>query len=46
LIALIISKKKPELAEEYIVPVSSGIIAGESLMGVIVILLTLAHILS
>ncbi|MDA8243548.1 MAG: OPT/YSL family transporter [Elusimicrobia bacterium] len=34
LIALILEKKKKDIAEKYIVPVSSGIIAGESLMGV------------
>jgi uncharacterized oligopeptide transporter (OPT) family protein len=34
LIALILEKTNKPLAEKYIVPVSSGIIAGESLMGV------------
>ncbi|MGD9642163.1 MAG: OPT family oligopeptide transporter [Elusimicrobiales bacterium] len=34
LIALIIEKKSPATADKYIIPVSSGIIAGESLMGV------------
>lgn len=34
LIALILEKKSPAAAEKYIIPVSSGIIAGESLMGV------------
>lgn len=34
LIALILEKNRKQLAEKYIVPVSSGIIAGESLMGV------------
>jgi OPT family oligopeptide transporter len=34
LIALIIEKKAPATADKYIIPVSSGIIAGESLMGV------------
>jgi uncharacterized oligopeptide transporter (OPT) family protein len=33
-IALILEKKKKAIAEKYIVPISSGIIAGESLMGV------------
>jgi len=33
-IALILEKTRKETAEKYIVPVSSGIIAGESLMGV------------
>ena len=39
LIALILEKKKPETASMYVIPVSSGLIAGESLMGVIVALL-------
>ncbi|MHB0996198.1 MAG: OPT family oligopeptide transporter [Elusimicrobiales bacterium] len=34
LIALILEKKAKATAEKYIIPVSSGIIAGESLMGV------------
>jgi putative OPT family oligopeptide transporter len=34
LIAFILEKKKKAFAEKYIIPVSSGIIAGESLMGV------------
>jgi putative OPT family oligopeptide transporter len=33
-IAMLLEKKKKNIAEKYIVPVSSGIIAGESLMGV------------
>ncbi|MBF0406498.1 MAG: OPT/YSL family transporter [Candidatus Riflebacteria bacterium] len=45
-IALILSSKKPEFAETYIVPVSSGIIAGESLIGIAVALLTATGILS
>ncbi len=40
LIALIMEKKVPKLAEKYVIPVSSGIIAGESLMGIIVALAT------
>jgi OPT family oligopeptide transporter len=39
-IALIIAKKKPAFAEAYTIPVASGIIAGESLMGVTVALMT------
>ena len=31
---------RPKLAEEYVIPVSSGIIAGESLIGVLIALLT------
>jgi len=38
LIALILEKKNPAVAEKYIIPVSSGIIAGESLMGVAIAL--------
>lgn len=44
-IALSLEKKNPRLAEKYIVPVSSGLIAGESLMGVAVALLTSTGIL-
>jgi len=39
LIALILEAKRPKLASMYIIPVSSGIIAGESLLGVIIALL-------
>lgn len=39
-IALIYEKWKPQQAETYVIPVSSGIIAGESLMGVAIALLT------
>lgn len=38
LIALVLEKKKKAMAEKYIIPVSSGIIAGESLMGVAIAL--------
>lgn len=31
---------RPRLAEEYVIPVSSGVIAGESLMGLLIALLT------
>ena len=43
--ALALAKAKPKVAEEYVVPVSSGIIAGESLMGVIIALLVVAGLL-
>jgi putative OPT family oligopeptide transporter len=46
LAALMLSKAKPAIHEEYTIPVSSGIIAGESLMGVLIALLTVAGILS
>ena len=47
LVTLILQNTKPKLADQYIVPVASGIIAGESLMGVAVAvaLLTAAHFL-
>jgi OPT family oligopeptide transporter len=45
LIALILQKAKPAMAEKFIVPVSSGFIAGESLMGIAVALLHAAGML-
>jgi len=45
LLALGISKWKPATAEKYTIPVSSGIIAGESLMGVGIAMLSALHIL-
>jgi OPT family oligopeptide transporter len=39
LAALVLSRKAPKIHEHYTVPVASGIIAGESLMGVVVALL-------
>src|SRR5207237_8008433 len=42
-LALAFAKWKPKAAEQYTVPVSSGIIAGESLMGVAIALLGAAH---
>ena len=45
LAALALHKAKPKVAEEYVVPVSSGIIAGESLMGVLIALLVVAKVL-
>ncbi len=38
-------RKKPDLAERVVVPVSSGLIAGESLMGIVVALLVVAGVL-
>jgi uncharacterized oligopeptide transporter (OPT) family protein len=38
--ALWLSKAKPKLHEQYTIPVSSGLIAGESLMGVVLALWT------
>jgi len=45
LAALWLSRAKPEVHEEYTVPVASGIIAGESLMGVLIALLVVAKVL-
>ncbi|MBI5607318.1 MAG: OPT/YSL family transporter, partial [Deltaproteobacteria bacterium] len=45
LIAQQLGKRKPEFAQRYVVPVSSGLIAGESLMGVVVALLIVAGVL-
>ncbi len=39
-IATLLEKKAPKMAEDYVVPVSSGIIAGESLVGVGIALVT------
>jgi putative OPT family oligopeptide transporter len=44
-IAEIMRRKRPEAAERLIVPVSSGLIAGESLMGIAIALLVVAGIL-
>ncbi|HET9328762.1 MAG TPA: OPT family oligopeptide transporter [Candidatus Eisenbacteria bacterium] len=43
--AVWLSKAKPAVHEEYTVPVASGIIAGESLMGVLIALLVVAKVL-
>ncbi len=45
LLALWFHGWRPKLAEQYTIPVSSGLIAGESLMGVGIALLTVAHVL-
>jgi len=46
LLVLWFSKWRPKLHEQYTVPVSSGIIAGESLMGVLIAFLTIKGLLS
>ena len=46
LIALVLEKFKPKVASDYVVPVASGIIAGESIMGIIVALLMATGLLS
>ncbi|MHB2015574.1 MAG: OPT family oligopeptide transporter [Candidatus Xenobia bacterium] len=38
-IALALERYKPKIAEKYVIPVSSGVIAGESIMGIAVALL-------
>lgn len=43
--AELLRKKRPKLAEDYVVPVASGLIAGESLMGIVVALLIVAGVL-
>jgi OPT family oligopeptide transporter len=45
LFAVWFSKARPKLHEEYTVPVSAGIIAGESMMGVLIAMLTVAGVL-
>jgi uncharacterized oligopeptide transporter (OPT) family protein len=45
LIALTLEKLKPKVASDYVVPVASGIIAGESIMGIVVALLTALKVL-
>jgi OPT family oligopeptide transporter len=45
-VALVLEKRRPALAERYVVPVSSGIIAGEGIMAVIIKVLERVHLLS
>ena len=44
-IALILQKKKPAVADTYVIPVASGLIAGESLMGIVIALLMASGVL-
>ncbi|MDD5657194.1 MAG: OPT/YSL family transporter [Elusimicrobia bacterium] len=44
-ITTILEKKRPQLADKYVVTVAAGLIAGESLLGVLIALLTAAHVL-
>jgi uncharacterized oligopeptide transporter (OPT) family protein len=44
-IAEIMRRRRPEAAERFVVPVSSGLIAGESLMGIVIALLVVAGVL-
>jgi uncharacterized oligopeptide transporter (OPT) family protein len=45
LIALILAKRKPQVDATYTIPVASGIVAGESLMGVAIALLSAAGVI-
>jgi uncharacterized oligopeptide transporter (OPT) family protein len=45
-IALLVNKAKPETGKRYVVPVASGLIAGESLMGVAIAMLIVSHVLN
>jgi uncharacterized oligopeptide transporter (OPT) family protein len=38
LVALLLERRKPKLAEEFTLPVASGVVAGGSLMGVVLVL--------
>ena len=38
LVVLLLEKRKPKLAEEFTFPVASGVVAGGSLMGVVLVL--------
>jgi OPT family oligopeptide transporter len=46
LIAELLRRRRPAVADRFVVPISSGLIAGESLMGVAVALLVVAGVLS
>jgi putative OPT family oligopeptide transporter len=39
-------RRRPQIADDYVIPVSSGLIAGESLMGILIAALTVAGVLS
>ncbi len=45
LIALVLEKRRPVFAEKSIVPVASGLLAGESLMGILIAILVVAGLL-
>jgi len=44
-IAEVVRRWKPALAEKTVVPVASGLIAGESLMGILIALLIVTKVL-
>jgi hypothetical protein len=37
LVAFIVERRKPKLAEQFTLPVASGVVAGGSLMGVVLV---------
>jgi uncharacterized oligopeptide transporter (OPT) family protein len=45
-IAEVLRRRRPLLANRYVVPVSSGLIAGESLMGILVAMLIVFGVLT
>jgi len=45
-VAEVLRRRNPELAEKTVVPVASGLIAGESLMGILVAILIVAGVLA
>lgn len=45
-LAWAVARARPRLAEDYTIPVASGLIAGESLMGILVALLTAVGVLT
>jgi OPT family oligopeptide transporter len=45
-IAEYLRRKKPDVAERYVVPTASGLIAGESLMGIVIAVLIVAGVLA
>jgi OPT family oligopeptide transporter len=44
-VAAILRRRRPEVAKESVVPIASGLIAGESLMGIVIALLLVAGLL-
>jgi uncharacterized oligopeptide transporter (OPT) family protein len=44
-VAELLRKRRPAFARNTVVPVASGLIAGESLMGIVIALLIVAHVL-
>jgi uncharacterized oligopeptide transporter (OPT) family protein len=45
LIALLVHRANPTAGRRYVVPVASGLIAGESLMGVVIAMLIVAKVI-